>query len=495
MIRGHRSSALVAALVVVLAVVAAGCSSDEPDPAEVAASEAMERRFEACARLGDDIAAALQEYVDQYAVGEDAVPTGPGASGPSLEELQQTAEGFARRRAGIGCSPREFQVVLQRSLGDLGGDGPYASAIAARVRDQVLPPSGPPETVTVEPGDDLAAMVHAAAPGALVQLQPGTHTLDEPLVLLRETRLVGAGTGETLLSSAAPGAVVVQAGGETLHVEGLTMAHVGREPASVLVVAGGGHDLRDLVVRGGVGDAAATTGWGLVLAGDAADGALPEVVTGLLATGNDAGGVAVAGRRAPDLQDVEAERNGACGLCWLEAGGGTVTDARVDANQVGVSVAGTATPSLVDVEVTGSVQIGALFDAASAPTVQRLVLRDNGGVGLAVRGESTPDVTGLVVTDHDESAVLIEGGARPRLEDLTLGGSAVGLFARGTSALEVVGIDVSDVTEAHVVFAEDSTGSLEEASCSADVFGVVLLGATTVEVPDGPCEITDQRDG
>lgn len=482
------------AVALVAAILVAGCTGgDEPDPVEVAEREARERGFEACAILGDDVAATLQEYVDQFAVRAEGLPNGPDAEPISLEELQARVDALAARRAAIGCGRREFQVVLQRALASLDGQGSYAAAVGAWLREQVLPTTGPLPTVFVEPGDDLAAAVHDAGTDALVQLEAGMHSLDEPLVLLRGTRLVGAGTEETIISSSAPGSVIVFASADTLRLEALSLVHGGTEPASVLVVEGGAHDLQDVALRGGVAGEQGTTGWGLVLTGRGSAG--PQTAVDVVAADNDAGGVAVAGQRAPTIDGLTATGNGACGICYFDRAGGTLAGAELAENVLGLSVAGEAAPRVEDLLVRDNSELGILIDEESAPVLLATEVRANGGVGVAVRGSAAPAVTGLVSEQHDEAGVLVEGDARPTITDVEVRDARIGVFVRGTTVIRLDGAMIDGVADAHVVAAEDSGGRLLDVACATEPFGIVLLGRTTVEVADGSCEVADQREG
>lgn len=479
-------------MALLVAVVLTACESG-PSPQEQASIAAEEARYAACLDLAGDIAATLQSYVDQFA---PQLEGGVGTEIPAVEDLQAAAEEFRRRRSAAGCRAREFQLLLNRSLADLEGEGPLARAVVGRVRDEVAPVTGPAASVTVEVGDDLAAAVHDAGPGALIQLAPGRHELDEPLVLLREARIVGGGAPTTSIVSSAPGAVLLYAGDDRLTLTGVTLGHEGDESASVLVVPSGSLELRDVVVRGGVTDAAGSAGWGIVLgAGASSEGAASEqLLDGLVAEGNQAGGVAVTGG-APTLRDVRSTGNGGCGICWLEGAAGTLSEAELHDNEVGLSLTGASAPSVTDLTATGNQRAGVVIEGSDdGAEFEDLALRDNGAVGMVVRGDATPRIAGVVIDGHDEAGVVVEGASVPSVTGLEVRGGAVGLLVREEAAPEVVEVTVADVVDAHVVFAGDSGGSLRDVTCSAAAPGIVLLGATSVDVSEAGCEVVDQRD-
>lgn len=492
----HCIRGLTAPLIVtiVLALGVTGCS-DVPSPEDVAASEASEAdeaRLAACRALAEDITATLQSYVDQFS---SEIQGGLDTEVPSIGDLQDAAEEFGRRRAAAGCGAREFQLLFNRALEDLEGEGPLGLAVTARVRDEVAPVLGPAATVTVAPGDDLVAAVHGAGAGAVVRLEAGRHELDEPLVLLRETRLIGAGAEATTVASSAPGAVVLHAGDDRLSLEGIAFAHEGDEPASVLVAPRGRHDLRDVTVRGGVADEGASTGWGLVLGAsqDAGGSADDLQVTGVLATENEAGGIAVTGG-SPRLSEVVARDNGGCGICWLGDATGSLTGAEAAGNGIGLSVSGTAAPGVEDVVASGNTQAGILLEGtAGGGEFTGVEVTGNGQAGLVVRGGSTATIRGLVSEQHDQSGVVVEGEGAPDLGDVEVREAAVGVLVRDAAAPTLDGVVVTGVTEAHMVFTDDAGGRVTDATCESSPVGIALLGATEVEITGGGCEVVDQR--
>lgn len=481
----------------VAAVALGACTSDPgPTDAEIAASEAAEGRFAACASLASDITETLQEFVDQFAPAAQQAGDGPDAQFPSVQDLQDAADRFAQRRAALGCGAREFQVLLGRAVEDVQGQGPLGRAVVAQVRDQLLPTLGPPESVSVAPGEDLAAAVHDAGPGALVELEAGRHELDEPLVLLRPGRIVGAGSGRTTIVSEAPGTVLLQAGESPLVMEGVTAEHEGSEPASVVVLAGGGYDLRDVVVRGGVADDAGGSGWGLVIGVQGREDVTgPQEATDLRVTDNEAGGMTVTADRAPVMTGLEADGNGSCGICFSGAASGQLTGVRAHGNGVGILLAEDSAPELADVDVSQNAEAGIVADGPTGATVRDVRITDNGAVGMVLRGTSTARIEGAVVADHAEVGILVEGAATPTVADADVTGAPIGVLARGEAAPEVDAVTVTDVAEAHLVWAATASGTIANASCDGEAPGLVLLEEADPEIGDEVCDVVDQRGG
>lgn len=481
-----------------VAAVALGACTTDPGPtdAEIAASEATEERFAACASLAADITQTLQEFVDQFAPATEQAGDGPDAQFPSVQDLQDAADRFAQRRAALGCGPREFQVLLGRAVEDLQGGGPLARAVVAQVRDQLLPTAGPPESVSVAPGEDLAAAVHDAGPGALVELEAGRHELDEPLMLLRPSRIVGAGSGRTTIVSEAAVTVLLQAGEGPLVLEGVTVAHEGSEPASVVVLAGGGYDLRDVVIRGGVTDDAGGSGWGLVVGVQGREGVTgPQQATDLRVTGNDAGGMTVTADRDPVVTGLEADGNGSCGICFSGAATGRFTRVRAHGNGVGILLAGDSAPELEDVDVSRNTEAGIVAEGPTAATVQDVRATGNGAVGVVLRGTSSVRIEGVAVTAHAELGILVEGAASPTVVDADVTGAPVGVLVRGEATPELEAVTVADVADAHLVWAATASGTITNATCDGEAPGLVLIEDADPEIGADVCDVVDQRDG
>lgn len=473
-------------------VATTGCTSGGPTPEELAASEAEERRAASCEELAVDIADVLQGYVDQFAPtaeGEELAPQLPDDAA-----LQEAVVTFRQRRDRLDCGPRVFQTTLNRAVDQVQGSGPLGRAVVAEVRDLVVAIPGPAATVTVEPGDDLAAAVHAAGPGAVVRLAAGRHELDEPLVTLRATSLVGEGSGRTTLAAGAEGSVLLHLGAVPLSLEGVALVHEGDEAASVVVVASGAYRLQDVELRGAVADEERSAGWGLVLGGgdNELGPADDQVLQDVTVTDNEAGGV-VAVDRAPDVTGLTATDNGGCGVCYLGSAGGSITGGTLSSNLTGLSIAGAATPDLVDVAISGNSELGILVEGTAAPTIERVTVTGNGPVGIAVTGDASVTVRGGTVTGHGEAGLLAEGDSTASFTGVEVVASTLGVLVRDGAAAAVVDVAITGAGDASMVFAGQSDGTVEGGSCAADVPQVVLLDATTVEVGTTPCEVLDQR--
>jgi hypothetical protein len=488
------------AVSVATAMLVTACSSAPPAPtaAELAASQAEDRLYAACQRLSQDVAARLQAYVDQFAPIDETAAGALEAGVPDTADLAVAAEQFRVRRASLACQPREFQLLLTIALADVEGNGALGQAVAAQVRDAVLETPGPTATVTVEPGDDLAAAVHDAGPRAEIRLAAGTYRLDESLVLLRDTTLIGAGPDATFIVSSAPGAAVLNLGAGHFTAEGISFTHEGDDAASVLVLATGDYDLYAVSLTGGVADDALSSGFGLVLGGgpDESDGERTERTERLqdvIATGNGAGGIVVAGDRAPAMVALSIYDNAGCGICWVGASGGSLADSTITGNVTGVSVADSATPTVTDTTVQRNTAAGMVVDVEATLRIERGRVTDNGVVGLAATGSGTLVIDATVVGQHTEVGILTEGQSMAQLTGVELSGSPVSVLAREASDVTARNVVSADATDAHIVFSGSATGLVDGGTCAGSGPKIVLLEDSTADTSDAGCDVIDQR--
>jgi hypothetical protein len=485
------------AVSVATAMLVTACSSGPPVPtaAELAASQAQDRLYTACQRLSQDIAERLQAYVDQFAPIDETAAGALEAGVPDTADLAVASEQFRVRRAALACQPREFQLLLTIALADVEGNGALGQAVAAQVRDAVLETSGPAATVTVEPGDDLAAAVHDAGPRAEIRLAAGTYRLEESLVLLRDTTLIGAGSDATFIVSSAPGAAVLNLGDGHFAAEGISFTHDGQDPASVLVLATGGYDLFAVSLTGGVADDTLSSGFGLVLGGGpaASEGDRTERLEDVIATGNGAGGIVVAGDRAPVMTGLGIYDNVGCGICWVAASGGSLADSTITGNVTGVSVADSATPTVTDTTVERNTAAGMVVDVDATLRIKRGRVTDNGVVGLAATGSGTFIIDATVVGQHTEVGILTEGQSMAQLTGVELSGSPVSVLAREASNVTARNVASADATDAHILFSGSSTGLVDGGTCAGSGPKIVLLEDSTADTRDAGCDVIDQR--
>lgn len=556
-IRGSRSRVGVALAV---ALVAAACSGEGSDPATPTPSSATAPTTVMtstptptaapatdCEGLAVQIVDALQDYVDTF--GASTADEVPAVAADAGSDLSTAVEDLRGRAETLGCDAATMEPLVATELERLAGSGPVQQAVVDTLRADPLgsaDPSDPrPVDVEVATSEQLVAAVATVGSGSTIRLTATTYDLDAALVLLRPVTLVGAGRDRTVLRSSASGAAVIAASDGDVELGDLAVEHIGDEPASVIVVNGGGHDLHDLAVRGGRADSQGVGGYGIVLrpTPSMVGGASRQVVRDVTVDDTDGGGVVVGSDAAPDLRAVTVTGpgpdGGGCGLCWIEQATGTVTGARVSDRQVGLRIDDDAAPTITDstvvdtgvgVAVTGAGDpsladnrivrgaTGMELAGSGSPEVRGTEVRDSSDLGIRISGTATPRLARTVVTGPSAAGIAVVDQAEPTLHDdavattgdvaVLWGGRATGT-ARGLVVQSArVGFQLGDdsnpslvdlaargVGEVALIATGSSAGSLDGMTCDdTDAGLVVLTESTTLEVLDSDCEVVEQRD-
>ena len=130
------------------------------------------------------------------------------------------------------------------------------AAIAGALRGDEQPQAAPRDATasspTVRPGDDVAAILARVGDGSTVTFRPGSYELTETIVVDVSLELVGAGRGDTTISSTAAGLALAFVGPGDLLVRDLALRHAGDDAASVLLAIEGGVTLTSVEISGAV---------------------------------------------------------------------------------------------------------------------------------------------------------------------------------------------------------------------------------------------------
>lgn len=404
-----------------------GASAQEPSSARTDSQQAHQELVEyRCRGLGRRLGSSVQAYVGQFT---DASATSrKGPSLPSVPNLRSQAAEVRAEVARLGCDPDAFLKRTRQTLHAIDPEGMLASTVAhvvsANVLDVLANRSGGPTDgprVVMSLGDDLAAAVADLPAGATLVLPPGRFQVDQPLVLLQDTRIVGSGAGRTRIHSTARGAAILVAGRADLQLVHLGLRHVGDAPGSVLVLRGGNAELDAVHLSGGraatrpqpQGGSGADRinplrgGSGVVLAG-----AEELTVRRGRITGNDVAGVVAAGSAQVSLRHATLSGNGTCGICWLGMTHGSLRQSRLRGNGVGLVIGGKAHPEVVGNEIAANDRAGAVVQAHAHPTVRGNRMRDNDKVAVVFTGHSRGTVSANSCSGADFGVVL-DGNADP----------------------------------------------------------------------------------
>lgn len=275
---------------------------------------------------------------------------------------------------------------LARGLAAVPASGPVAAAVLARLSATLVarptPTPGP-----LRPGADLGAALAAAPAGGTVELGAGTFDLPATLVALDAVTLKGAGRGRTILRSTASDAAVLDLAVGRVELRDLDLA-IAATGGSSGVVAGSEASL--VLTRVGVRGARAGTagGAGVLMSatgtGGSGRGATLEVTDSEF-SGNAWAGIGVTGGHLVSIVGGTFRDNGACGVCFLDASGGSVSASTLAGNPVGVGVTGTARPTLVDVTIGGG-DVGVQLEGASVATLDRVTVSGATRAAIIVTG-------------------------------------------------------------------------------------------------------------
>ncbi|MEA3510060.1 MAG: right-handed parallel beta-helix repeat-containing protein [Actinomycetota bacterium] len=462
-----RANPRLAAIAMVLFLLASACSGSDSTVTTISLDED-------CHQRAIDLVDEAQRFVDQFA--QTAIADIPAGGVPGLQDVDTRLQAARVAAQEAGCTPEMFDGFMAEEVDRLEGKGPVGRPLAAAMRG-IDPSTAPARNVTIDPAADLAGVLFEAGAGSVIALGAGTYELDELVIIERPISLVGAGAETTVIRSSVGGAVIYYSADGDLEIAALTIEHIGAEPGSVIVAAGGSLSLREVRLSGGAVDpATGIDGHGLALAstGDsAADAARIVTLTGSKFDGNDRIGVAVFGSVEVAITASEMHDNGFCGACFMDDGKGIVSGNTVIRNQIGIGAGGSSTPSIRDNEITGNEFIGLLIEDDAAPIIEKNNILDNveSGIeitgssivrvkdneiaghvrGVSLSGETGGKIYGNVLSDNDVG-ILLAGSVTPiilnnRIEGtggaaVSVGGEASGRFVANTLRGHDVGIQV-----------------------------------------------------
>ena len=384
--RARPGTALLAAVVLL-----AGCTSSGSDgtPTPTAPSSGPDR----CAEAVTAIVEATQEYVDGFgpvedtqvpapaspsaAAGPTASPSPTGSAGTAADAAFQQALTTARTQLGQnGCDAAGTRTALQQGLAAVTTVGPLAGAV---LRQLTATMTGSAEAVAttreVATDDDLLAAVADLPAGSTIVLAPGTHQVDDTVVLLSPITIRGSGAGTTVLESTAPDFGILAIADGTVTLDDLSVRHTGSQPASV-VLAGPSASVvvTDAEVSGGIANGDGTGGAGVLMYDP--DTTRRRTATSLEVTrtafsDNGSAGIVLTGGHVASIASSTFTENAQCGVCFLDASGGSVQDSGFTGNTVGVAATGTATPTVLRSTIRGG-QVGVQAGDSAAPVIDRV---------------------------------------------------------------------------------------------------------------------------
>lgn len=446
-------------------------------------SEAARGTESRCDVLADRLADALGAFISGFS-GVDVLRAEQLPPLPSIPDLRTDSVGVRDRLRAEGCDLRAAAEDVQERSASRPAEGLLANTVRRTVVANVVnvleggeeDPDPAPST-RLQPGDDLGKVVSGLPAGSVLRIPAGEIRVDEPIVLLQDVSLVGEGADRTRIISTARGAGVVLTAPGVVAVEGLTLAHEGDSPASLLLVRAGRMNLDDVHLTGASSGGrlpsqrpnnSLIVGSGIVL-----DGGDELSVTDSLISDNEVSGVQVSGTARTVMNDVTVTGSGTCGLCFLGESSGTVMSSLIRDNGVGVLLADRAAPTLEKTRISGNTRAGVVTQNRSHPVLRDVDLTNNGPQGLAVLGNASPRLIDSMVAGHSESGVALNVGrsTSPQIRGNTFG-------ANGKAAM---------------VFLGEGTAKVSNNRCSSGRSQIVLDGSTAPVLSENRCSVRDQR--
>lgn len=412
---------------------------------------------------------AVAEFVDALQAHADTVSE---RSASELAEDPPSAEAeaqrYSQRVAALECDEERTDELLAEGLDGLRADGAVSELAVDSVRSSVLGQWPSLEEVSVGVSDDLAAVVAVAPADLTLTLEAGEHEVSESLVVRQAMTLRGAGSEQTRIASSSEEVALLHAGTGTLRIEGLTLAHVGSAPASVLVVDEGSYELAQARLTGGVTNDDGAGGAGMVLGpeeGDEQARRAPGRVAALEdveVDDNEGAGMIVRGAEAPVLSGVAITGSGSCGVCFLAGSAGEVRDSRLSDNEVAVLVGGRAAPLVADSEIEGNRRSGLAFEAQGGGVFRDNLIAGNGGIGVIASDDAGPVLAGNDIGDHGEAGLVLGGASAAEVSDNAVDGSPVAVWLEGEAAPTLEGNALGGGESAGIVYAESSAGGASD---------------------------------
>jgi parallel beta-helix repeat protein len=254
-----------------------------------------------------------------------------------------------------------------------------------------------------EKGPSLGELVQRARDGDVIIIPAGDWHLRQGVIIDKRLVLRGEGAGRSRLWSEAEGYVLCFQGTGPWRLEGLTVEHVGKRWADVVVVEGGQIEIRHCVCRGGVRDESNSRGGLGIRLGGGARG----VISGCICGPNGLHGIGVSGQAQAQLEGNTCENNQQCGISYWESAGGTARQNVCRQNGYhGIGVQGQAQPQLEGNSCEDNQQCGIMYLESAGGTARQNVCRQNGYHGIGVQGQAQPQLEGNSCEDNQQCGIM-----------------------------------------------------------------------------------------
>jgi parallel beta-helix repeat protein len=249
--------------------------------------------------------------------------------------------------------------------------------------------------------------VARAQPGDTIQVPAGPFNLTQPIVVSKSLTIRGAGPDKTILASSAPDFAIKFTGECQWTLEGLSIEHLGGEPADVLVVDSGMITIRNCRFSGAVWDETNRRGGdGIWLTGTARG-----VVINCVCRNNGLHGIDVNGQAQPILEGNTCEGNKRSGIAYFDSAGGTARNNTCRNNLAGILVGGQAQPTLEGNTCEENKGDGIAYVGSAGGTARNNTCRNNGLNGIGLRNQAQPTLEGNTCEGNELDGIAYFGSA------------------------------------------------------------------------------------
>lgn len=460
-----------------LCLVAVSCSS---------ASEGASESAAPCEQLASEVAAEFATVLDS--VDEIGIETLLATGSQAYEDFQQQVTDLVVESEAAGnCSPVDRDEALEVALGEVEASG----AAGAFVLDSVLNSQRRAvRTVSIDPDDDVLAVLNRLGPGSVLTLRAGTYDLGETMLVPVGLTIQGAGAEETVIQSSAPDAAMVVYGDGGLVMRDVTMRHVGEEAASVLLVFGRDLQLDRVTVTGGVVAADGSAGNGLVLRGAATagpDGALvvdPNAAPAEMSVAdssildNGAAGVIGAETAVVEMNNTLVSNNVGCGVCWQDDASGVVEGLRVEQNGAGLQFSDRSKGTVTDSQINDNATVGLSLDDEANLLIEASEVSGNEG-GLQAAGSAVLTINDSTAQDNT-IALAVEDQAVVALSASRFIGGVAQVQVLGSAQVTATNNSFSQSAEAAILVGAQAELSMNQAMVSVIGDGFIVGGGSHV---------------
>ncbi len=249
-------------------------------------------------------------------------------------------------------------------------------------------PAHPPSALISPPGENLFKAIQFAPEGSTLRLAAGKFALPRSLELKKGLTLIGMGRDQTRITGTDEGYLIYSSAG-TLRLYGLSLEHVSRKPADVLV-SSSRLELDDCAIRGGLSDPSGDGGNGIVLLGGA-----DATIKNCISEQNGSSGIFLSDNARAFLEGNQLVYNKSCGVAFFGQSSGTARRNTLAYNDLhGAVVTDDAQPILEENTFERNKECGVAFLGRSRGRAFDNTVTGNALHPIFVSKESRPSLQG-----------------------------------------------------------------------------------------------------